>query len=139
MLNAYDYESAVMEDAKTAINEGYVDEKIMKDIVAAESIEDKGQILYDALMSADIVTGSGSGSYTCNRYQASENLNGNWHLISALTDYYSAEDLGEAIKEPEYIDVLIREMLLSVICLEDDKSFQELYYWIQRTLEEASA
>lgn len=49
------------------------------------------EYLNDALWTEDSVTGNASGSYTCNAYQAEENLSHNWDEIETVANEWGIE------------------------------------------------
>lgn len=128
MFDCYDYESAVYDDVKNAIEEnfgnlagfmeakaaeinGYIyrgedarpEEEQKKDIAAS--------IMSDYLWTFDNVTGNGSGSYWFSRARASEALSCNFDLLADVGDEYG--DLQNIVRRgPEACDVAIRCYLL---------------------------
>lgn len=70
--------------------------------------------LYDDMFLNDSITGNGSGSYTFNRAEAEQNLNGNWSLLlDAVKDY--GYDCNPIAKGAEWCDVIIRCYLLDTV------------------------
>jgi hypothetical protein len=105
---AYNYKEAVMNDVKDYINNN-IDLSEWKG--RRTDLEDK---LNDELFTEDSVTGNGSGSYTCNSWQAEENLSHNWHLIEECSiDFGIAPVIStEWYHGAEWWDVSIRCHLL---------------------------
>lgn len=100
----YDYYEAVKKDVKN-----YIDDEIT--LSDYNNKDELFQYLEDTLWTEDSVTGSASGSYTFNRYEAEENLCHNWDILEEI-----AEDWGEDSLDffnPEALDVTIRCYLLS--------------------------
>ena len=82
----YDYREAVKEDILQYIN----DEISFEDFDTLEELEEK---LNEELWTADSVTGNESGSYTCNSYEAEENICHNLDLLGeALEAFESGAD-----------------------------------------------
>ena len=82
----YDYREAVKEDILQYIN----DEISFEDFDTLEELEEK---LNEELWTADSVTGNESGSYTCNSYEAEENICHNLALLGeALEEFGSGAD-----------------------------------------------
>ena len=82
----YDYREAVKEDILQYIN----DEISFEDFDTLEELEKK---LNEELWTADSVTGNESGSYTCNSYEAEENICHNLDLLGeALEAFESGAD-----------------------------------------------
>lgn len=102
----YDYLEAVTNDVKNAILKNYHDWHFT-------DRDELAEVANDELWINDSVTGNGSGSYTCNAWQAEENLCHNMdELEEACNDF--GQDIGEAVKQgAEYCDATIRCYLLS--------------------------
>lgn len=86
--------------------------------------------IYDELFVADGVTGNGSGSYTFNRYLASENVaDAIWDddIVCALNEI--GVNIDELIKDrdPEGLDVSIRCVILSHVMGDLEEHFDELF------------
>ena len=82
----YDYREAVKEDILQYIN----DEINFEDFDSLEELKEK---LNDELWTVDSVTGNDSGSYTCNSYEAEENICHNLDLLGeALEELGSGAD-----------------------------------------------
>lgn len=95
-MKKYNYLENLKEDIKTYIKEN--------DITNLD--EDS---LYDDMFINDSITGNGSGSYYCNRYQAEEALSHNLDLLKeACEEFGSTPELDN----PEACDVTIRCYLL---------------------------
>ena len=108
----YDYAAAVYQDVEEWILEYAKREGLeLKDIDCELSEAD----LYDDLFIEDSVTGNASGSYTMNRYQAEENLVGNFDLLKKANDAFGTK---MNIEDAESADVLIRCYLLHDIIQE---------------------
>ena len=110
----YGYKWAVRKDLIDAMNEPINH----TEIVGMEE-EELREYLNDKFFVDDSVTGNASGSYTCNRYQAKENVLGDEHSFEYLADaeaegFITEEQLGHWILEQnwEAIDVTIRCYLL---------------------------
>lgn len=106
MSTTYNYLEAVTEDVKEYIN----DEITRTDwIDNRDGLEEK---LNDDLWTVDSVTGSASGSYTFNAWQAEENLCHNLELLEEACSEFG-NDIGDYIKQgAETCDVTIRCYLL---------------------------
>lgn len=105
-MERYDYLEVVTNDAKQAILENLENWNF-------SDREELEEVANDELWINDGVTGNGSGSYTCNAWQAEENLCHNMdELEEACNEFW--QDIGEAVKQgAEYCDVTIRCYLLS--------------------------
>lgn len=102
----YDYLEAVTNDAKNAILKNYHDWHFT-------DRDELAEVANDELWINDSVTGNGSGSYTCNAWQAEENLCHNMDELEEACNEFG-QDIGEAVKQgAEYCDVTIRCYLLS--------------------------
>lgn len=103
-MEKYDYLEAITNDVRDYIS----NEIDFKDFDSLDELRDH---LNDVLWTCDAVTGNGSGSYTCNAYEAEENLCHNWDLLEDACNEFGC--IEEAIsKGPEYCDVTIRCYLL---------------------------
>jgi hypothetical protein len=111
-MERYDYYEAIKEGIKNYID----DEEInSSDYAYIDEMRDR---LYDYLWVNDNVTGNGSGSYTCNTYQAEEYLCHNWDLLEEACNEFGC-DMGEAFKKgAEHCDVTIRCYLLGQVLTE---------------------
>ena len=99
-METYNYYEAVERDIKDVIYEYNID--------YSQDLEKTYRELYDDLWNNDAVTGNGSGSYTCNRHTAEENIAHNLYLVENALEYFDSEFRGDA----EYLDVTIRCYLL---------------------------
>ena len=105
-MEKYDYLEVVTNDAKTAIFENMNDWNF-------SDREELEEIANDNLWTNDSVTGNASGSYTCNAWEAEENLCHNMDELEEACNEFG-QDMGEAVKQgAEYCDVTIRCYLLS--------------------------
>lgn len=101
----YDYLETVTDDVKE-----YIQDNI--DLSQYSDRDELEEALNDELWTADSVTGNASGSYTCNTWEAEENLAHNWDLLEeALQEFGSDES--PISKGAEWCDVTIRCYLLS--------------------------
>lgn len=102
----YNYYESVKED----ILNYYTEEQLQKDY----------NELYDEMFIDDSITGNASGSYTCNAYEAEENLCHNMDLLTEACEMFGC-DVSEEIKRgPGTCDVTIRCYLLGQV-LQDIK------------------
>lgn len=100
----YDYFESVKNDVKD-----YINNNINLKEYKREELE---QILNDDLFNEDSITGNASGSYTCNTFEAEENLCHNFGLFKDAADYFG-QDFGYLMKQgAEICDVTIRCYLL---------------------------
>ena len=100
----YDYEEEVKSDVLDYIR----NEIDFEDFETLDELEEK---LNDDLWVNDSVTGNASGSYTCNSYEAEENIAHNRDLLQeALNEFGSDES--PISKGAEWCDVIIRCYLL---------------------------
>lgn len=105
-MEKYDYLEVVTNDAKQAILENLENWNF-------SDREELEEIANDNLWTDDSVTGNASGSYTCNAWQAEENLCHNMDELEEACNEFG-QDIGEAVKQgAEYCDVTIRCYLLS--------------------------
>ena len=119
----YDYRETVCEDIREYIrSNGFTSEERLNDELWAE----------------DSVTGNASGSYTCNRWMAEENLCHNWAILEDALSEFGYDDVNIVEKGAEWCDVIIRcyvlgECISKVVSelLEDAES-----WWGELTLEE---
>ena len=101
----YNYYEAVKNDVID-----YINNKI--DFKDYNTIDDLRDYLYDELFCEDSVTGNGSGSYTFNRYQAGENLAGNFDLLGDALEEFGCDGSYIVKNGEEACDVTIRCYLL---------------------------
>lgn len=105
-MERYDYLEVVTNDAKQAILENLENWNF-------SDREELEEIANDNLWTDDSVTGNASGSYTCNAWEAEENLCHNMDELEEACNEFG-QDIGEAVKQGvEYCDVTIRCYLLS--------------------------
>lgn len=105
-MEKYNYLEAVTNDAKQAILKNLNDWSFTD----REELE---EIANDNLWEDDSVTGNASGSYTCNAWNAEENLCHNMDELEEACNEFG-QDIGEAVKQgAECCDVTIRCYLLS--------------------------
>lgn len=105
-MERYDYLEVVTNDAKQAILENLENWNF-------SDREELEEIANDNLWTNDRVTGNASGSYTCNAWEAEENLCHNMDELEEACNEFG-QDMGEAVKQgAEYCDVTIRCYLLS--------------------------
>ena len=108
-----DYKNETRENIKEYIRENYEKEEL--DSIDLDSLRDD-------LFMADSVTGNASGSYTCNTYQAEQNVSGIiWddEFIDAL-DFAYGEDIGDCMKRgAETVDVTARCLSLDYLDLQE--------------------
>lgn len=109
---AYNYLEAMVDDIKD-----YIDENINLD--EYEDRQELEETLNDDLWVEDSVTGNGSGSYTFDRHQSYENVQGDPDAMDYIRDLVSefgvdAETVAEKFldEDYEYWDVSIRCYLL---------------------------
>ena len=105
-MERYDYLEVVTNDVKQAILENLENWNF-------SDREELEEIANDNLWTNDRVTGNASGSYTCNAWEAEENL---CHYMDELEEACNefGQDMGEAVKQgAEYCDITIRCYLLS--------------------------
>lgn len=107
----YDYYEAVKGDIKNYLQENYTMEEVK------EFKEDSSE-LYDTLFIEDAITGNASGSYTCNTWEAEENISHNWDLIKEALEEFGEADVNIVEKGAEWVDVSIRCYVLGQV-LED--------------------
>mgnify|MGYP003291408441 CR=1 FL=1 len=111
-----DYREALENDIREYIEEAFTTEHTsFEDMLDTDGLY---VAFYEAMWTADSVTGNGSGSYTFNRWEAEENICHNMDL--ALDAYREFGYDGIADDEAERIDVTIRcyllgEVLMSVL------------------------
>ena len=121
-MEKYDYREHVSEDVKDYISNHYTREELKS---MADNLEDLCKKLHDKMWMADSVTGNRSGSYTCNSWQAEENLCHNLDLIQEVGIAF-CEDLD--LTSPESCDMVIRCYLLDDCIIEVlNTDYSDLY------------
>ena len=120
-MEKYDYREHVSEDVRDYISKHYTREELKE---LADNLEDLGKKLHDKMWMADSVTGNESGSYTCNEWQAEENLCHNLDLVQEVGFVFGGLDL----TSPESCDVAIRCYYLEE-CISEvlNKDYSDLY------------
>lgn len=111
-MEKYNYLENVKNDVKAYI-EGHLEDLENRFSVLSEETRDEySDYLYDTLFVDDSVTGNASGSYTCNAWEAEENVCHNWDLVEEAANEFDldAESLGRGA---EFWDVTIRLYLLN--------------------------
>ena len=107
-MEKYNYEDAMREDIRAYLNENWEKGKRISD-------EDR-ETLHDNMFVSDSVTVNASGSYTCNAWEAEENVCHNLDLLGEALDEFCVE--GETLREKmsgEWADVTIRCYLLGQV------------------------
>lgn len=109
---AYNYLEAMVDDIKD-----YIDENI--DLEEYEDRQELEEKLNDDLWAEDSVTGNGSGSYTFDRHESYENVQGDPDAMDYIRDLVSefgvsADEVAEKFldEDYDYWDVSIRCYLL---------------------------
>lgn len=105
----YDYEAAVREDVKQAIEDNYIEDEIIQHL--AEDRDGWKDELYYDLWDDDNVTGIERGSYTNDAQEAAKNLFRNSDLLSEAMEAFGSSEADLSIGE-ELADVMIRCYLL---------------------------
>ena len=105
----YDYEAAVREDVKQAIEDNYTEDEIIQHL--AEDRDEWEDNLYGDLWVDDAVTGNASGSYTYDAQEAAKNLFRNFDLLSEAMEEFGSS-VADLSKGEEWCDVTIRCYLL---------------------------
>ena len=100
-MERFDYRESVLKDVRDYISQHYTREELKE---LADDFDELCEKLHDEMWTADSVTGNGSGSYTCNAWQAEEYLCHNWDLIQEVSREFGELDLNS----PESCDVSIR-------------------------------
>lgn len=111
-MERYDYREEMAKDIRAYIEEDYSTEEIAEKL--AYERDDWETELYDNMFIADSVTGNASGSYTCNAWQAEENICHNFDLLDeAIEEFGGGCDV---LKDgAETCDVTIRCYLLGEV------------------------
>ena len=120
-MEKYNYREHVLEDVRNYISNHYTREQLKK---LATNLDELSERLNDEMWTADSVTGKTSGSYTCNAWQAEENLCHNLDLFQEVASVFCKLDL----TSPESCDVSIRCYLLGG-CVNEvlDEDYSDLY------------
>ena len=120
-MERYDYRESVLKDVRNYISKHYTRETLKE---LADDFDELGEKLHDEMWTDDSVTGNGSGSYTCNSWQAEENLCHNLDLILEVAREFGGLD----ITDPEGCDVSIRCYYLDE-CISEvlNKDYSDLY------------
>lgn len=105
-MTNYNYKKAVKDDIKNYINENIN----LADYADTDELQ---EYLHDTLWTEDSVTGNGSGSYTCNTYEAENNIAHNWDLLNEALEEFGQTDINILEKGAKWADVIIRCYLLS--------------------------
>lgn len=108
----YNYLENVKEDVKIAIFDKYTLEEIRNAFKSLEARDELYEKAYDDLFVNDSVTGNASGSYTCNAYEAEENLCHNWDLLVEALECFGESESDALSRGAEFCDVTIRCYLL---------------------------
>ena len=112
MANKYDYLESVKQDVTNYLieNSDYIKERIAKGEIS--DFDELSEYLNEELFCDDSVTGNASGSYTCDAWEAEENICHNLNLLGeALTEFGNGADY--LLKNgAEAADVTIRCYLL---------------------------
>lgn len=109
MIEKYDYRKAMKNDVLDYIKE---EEISFSDY---ESVEQLQEYLYDVLLIEAHV--AGGDSYTCNPWEAENNLAHNLKLLNEALNELNA-DYKKALENAEFCDVSIRRYLLPEIITE---------------------
>ena len=121
-MEKYDYRESVLEDVRDYISNNYSREELKE---LADDLDELWEILQDEMWTADSVTGSGSGSYTFNAWQAEENLCHNLDLLQEVSKEFG---LPLDLTSPETCDVAIRCYYLGgCICEVLNEDYSGLY------------
>lgn len=104
----YNYFEAVREDVRQYIEDNEVR-------VTTSNRDEVYNKLYDDMFISDSVTGNASGSYTCNAWQAEENLCHNLDLLGEALAEFGCEPDYITEKGAEACDVTIRCYLLGQV------------------------
>lgn len=100
--NVYDYREALKDDIRVWVSENYSLDALRPQL----AYDWEGTLAeLESQMRAQ-VTGSDIGSYTCDAWQAEENL---YHNLSLLEEASRDFDIQPDLSNPEACDVLIRE------------------------------
>ena len=120
-MEKYNYREHVLDDVRDYISNNYTREELKE---LADDLDELGEKLHDEMWTDDSVTGNGSGSYTCNTWQAEENLCHNLDLIQEVDREFGGLD----ITNPEGCDVSIRCYYLRE-CINEvlNKDYSDLY------------
>lgn len=88
--------------------------------------DDKYRAIDDMRM---VVTGNDNGSYYCNAYKARNAVPPAMYEISdELENYYGSMTFAEAVKDAEYLDLLIRDYAFSLLEREIDDMVENVIY-----------
>ena len=115
----YSYQQAMAADINNYLLDDYTEEELRELLADRDSFEEE---LRDRLWTADSVTGNASGSYTFNRWKASQYVVDNIELLDEAASEFGmdATSVGEAVlrEDWEYLDVTIRCYLLGQMLAE---------------------
>lgn len=104
-MEKYNYREEVKNDILTYIEDNGIE-------VTEDNREEVSEQLRDDLWVEDSVTGNASGSYTCNAWEAEENLCHNLDLLGEALEEFGCSSVYLAEKGAEACDVTIRCYLL---------------------------
>lgn len=102
-MERYNYRKAVKADIREWLEENFNMDELKEEL--KDDFDGVMHDLYDTLLDEDSITGNASGSYSCNYWQAEENLCHNLDLLDEAYSYYGGSP---ALNNPEFCDVTIR-------------------------------
>lgn len=106
------------EQVKADVAQYMEENELYYDMADYRDAEDFETAIYDAMWTADSVTGNGSGSYTFNRAEAREHVLADLDTVKeALSEFcVPAEEIGEKFlnEDWEYLDVTARCYVLGL-------------------------
>lgn len=106
-MEKYDYLQAVVDDVRNFIEENEI-------VITSSNVDEVREELNEKCWVEDSITGNASGSYTCNAWEAEENICHNWDLLEEALQEFGYDGLGDAIGNgAEWCDVTIRCHLLA--------------------------
>ena len=116
---AYSYQQAMAADINNYLLDDYTEEELRELLADRDSFEEE---LRDRLWTADSVTGNGSGSYTFNRWKASQYVVDNMELLERACYEFGEDEstIGAAFLREDwgFFDVTIRCYLLGEVLAE---------------------
>ena len=102
-MERYNYRKAIKADIREWLEENFNMDELKEEL--KDDFDGVMHDLYDELIGEDSITGNASGSYTCDCWQAEENL---CHNLDLLSEAYSECGGHPDLSSPETCDVAIR-------------------------------
>lgn len=102
----YDYRQQVKSDILNYIKNNNINFRNFN------NLNELKEYIKDKVWNEDCVTGVGSSSYFCSRYEAEEAVAHNWELLQEALEAFGYYNINVIEKGPEWADLTIRCYLL---------------------------